>query len=83
MWNYLWSRKYGSDQYRVGESDIKGRDELAIESVIISPNKRTVTLRLPDLQTCDQVRIDMQFHDAAHNKFREEIYFTVHAIPAQ
>jgi putative heme-binding domain-containing protein len=83
MWNYLWSRKYGSDQYRVGEPDVKGRDELAIESIVISPNKRTVTLRLPDLQTCDQVRIDMQFHDAAQNKFREEIYFTVHAIPAQ
>ncbi|MDF1841126.1 MAG: c-type cytochrome [Rubripirellula sp.] len=81
MWNYLWSRKYGSDQFSVLNPGKKGRDKLRIESIDLSENKRTLTLHTPDLKSCDQVHIEMGFSDANGQPFSEEIYLTIHSVP--
>ncbi len=83
MWNYLWSKKYGSEQYSLLKPGQTGRDELQIAKVQLSDDKRTVTLLTPDLQVCDQVFIKMDFDDARGEPFEEQVYLTVHAVPGK
>ncbi|MDV6032829.1 MAG: hypothetical protein F9B45_22640 [Phycisphaera sp. RhM] len=82
MWNYLWSKKYGSDQFSILRPGEKGRDTLTIDAIELSDDKRTVTLVTPDLTTCDQVHVEMGFADADGTLFREQVYLTVHAVPS-
>jgi len=80
MWNYLWSRRYGSDQFSVLNPGEKGRDELTIESVSLpEPNK--VLLKIPNLRTCDQALIEVNVKTKSGMRYVEKFYATVHAIP--
>ncbi len=81
MWDYLWSAKYGSEQFSVLKPGQIGRDQLVIESIELSDDKRTVTLITPELKVCDQVHLEMGFDDASGVLFSEEVYLTVHAVP--
>ena len=83
MWNYLWSEKYGSDQFSVLDSKKKTRDRLPVQSVTLSSDRRTVHLELPDLVACDQVLLKMRLLDGTGAEFSEEVYLTVHALPEQ
>ena len=82
MWNYLWSKKYGSDQFSVLQPGKKGRDHLAIsEAMLVDP--QTVLLTIPNLQVCDQMLLKMVVDDSEGEPFAEEAYLTIHAIPAE
>ena len=83
MWDYHWSREYGSDQFSVlkrGEEE--GRDALAIQDIRLM-DERTVRLSIPDLQACDQFSLEMNFMDAQGNRFIEQVYLTVHEVPVE
>ncbi|MEO1990832.1 MAG: DUF6797 domain-containing protein [Pirellulales bacterium] len=80
MWNYLWSKKYGSDQFSVLDPEKKGRDRLEVKDVQLI-NARTVVLSIPELQVCDQVHVGMLLADQSGELFPEEVYLTIHAIP--
>ena len=47
MWDYLWSKNYGSDQFSVLKPGTRGRDKLEFESVELSNGNRTATLIAP------------------------------------
>lgn len=80
MWDYLWSRRYGSDQFSVRRPGEPGHDPLEIEKVeVINPT--TVHLHIPGLEVCDQLRLEMKFRDAEGKLFTEELFATVHQIP--
>jgi putative heme-binding domain-containing protein len=80
MWDYLWSQRYGSDQYSVLKPGEKGVDGLSIKSVGLI-NENTVRLNIPNLHVCDQVSLKMNFQDARGETFVEHVYLTIHAIP--
>lgn len=80
MWDYLWSTRYGSDQYSVLKPGEKGRDVLSIKSVGLT-NEKTVRLNIPNLHVCDQVSLEMNFKDSKGETFVEHAYLTIHAIP--
>ncbi|MBA4019949.1 MAG: hypothetical protein C0483_22515 [Pirellula sp.] len=80
MWDYRWSKQYGSDQYSVLKRGEKGRDTLSIQG-IRSIDERTVRLNIPDLQVCDQLSLEMNFMDAERGRFVEQVYLTIHAVP--
>ena len=80
MWDYLWSRNYGSDQYSVLRPGEVGRDRIAVTKVT-RMDDRTVHLTIPDLQVCDQLSLKMNFNDGEGSKFVEHVYLTIHAIP--
>lgn len=82
MWNYLWSARYGSDQFSVRRPQQRGHDPLTIEAVEIVDAK-TVRLHIPGLDVCDQLRLEMQLKDAEGKLFTEELFATVHKIPAK
>lgn len=80
MWDYLWSKRYGSDQFSVLRPGTEGRDELTIQRAVVSPDHRSITLQVPDLQVCDQVRIVMIIQDANGLPFEEEVHMTINAM---
>jgi len=81
MWNYLWSEKYGSDQFSVMEPGKKGRDSLPVQSVDLTRDLRTIRLEVPELTVCDQLLLKLRFKDATDVDFAEKVYLTVHAVP--
>ena len=82
MWDYLWSRRYGSDQFSVRDKGRKGHDRLTIKSATLDGQQR-VQLAIPDLAVCDQLKLEVRLKDAAGELFVEDLYMTVHAIPAR
>ena len=82
MWDYLWSKQYGSDQYSVLRRGEKGRDTLAVQAVQLIDD-RTLRLEIPDLQVCDQLTLEMNIADADGRRFIEQVYLTVHEIPEE
>ena len=82
MWDYLWSEQYGSDQYSVLKPGTKGSDPLSVkEAQMIDP--RTVRLNIPDLRVCDQLSLKMDFTDMQGERFIEQLYLTIHAVPVE
>jgi putative heme-binding domain-containing protein len=80
MWNYLWSKRYGSDQFSIRNPEERGHDPLAIETVeIVSP--RQLRLVIPDLAICDQLQLSMLFSTNSGQTFTDVAYLTIHAIP--
>ena len=71
-----------SDQFSVRRPQQRGHDPLIIESVEIVDAK-TVRLYIPGLDVCDQLRLEMQLKDAEGKLFTEELFATVHKIPAK
>ena len=80
MWNYHWSKKYGSDQFSILRPGEQGRDQLTItEATLI--DSQTVQLTIPELRACDQLLLRMVLNDSNGEPFAEEAYLTIHAIP--
>ena len=81
MWNYRWSKNYGSDQFSVLHPGKVGRDRLTVQNVSVDRKLDRVHVELPELAFCDQVLVTMKFKDAAGADFSEQVYLTVHAMP--
>ena len=82
MWDYLWSEKYGSDQFSVLQPGKKGRDRLVIsKATLVDP--QTVLLTIPDLRACDQLLLKIAVKDSDGEPFPEEAYLTIHAMPTE
>ena len=80
MWNYLWSKRYGSDQFSVRHPDEQGHDALSIEAVdLLGPRK--LRLVIPDMAVCDQLQLSVLIRDTAGQTFSDEAFLTIHAIP--
>ena len=80
MWDYLWSRKYGSDQFSVLHPGEEGRDEVHIADVLLIDPK-TIHLNVPDIRPCDQFLLEFETRDQAGELFFEKAYLTIHAVP--
>jgi hypothetical protein len=80
MWNYLWSKRYGSDQFSIRNPEESGHDLLDIETVeIVSP--RQLRLVIPGLTICDQLQLSMLISTRSGQTFTDTAYLTIHAIP--
>ena len=80
MWNYLWSKRYGSDQFSVRHPDEVGHDALTIEAIdVLSPRK--MRLLIPDMAVCDQLRLSVLISDTSGQTFSDEAFLTVHTLP--
>ncbi|MGA0038289.1 MAG: DUF6797 domain-containing protein [Pirellulales bacterium] len=80
MWDYLWSKRYGSDQFSVRTPDQQGHDPLTIEAVeLLGPNR--VRLLIPGLAVCDQLKLSLLITDTVGQTFTDTTHLTIHAIP--
>ncbi|MGB0580133.1 MAG: DUF6797 domain-containing protein [Limisphaerales bacterium] len=57
MWNYKWSKNYGSPDYSVLDPEKEGRDPLEIASARLLPDGKSVYLNIPGIRPANQAKI--------------------------
>ncbi|MCA9037100.1 MAG: c-type cytochrome [Planctomycetaceae bacterium] len=80
MWNYLWSKRYGSDQFSVRRPEERHHDQVEVTDARVL-DSRTVEITMPGLQVCDQMQLKMNLKSAGGRRYAETIWMTIHAIP--
>lgn len=80
-WNYKWSGQYGSKDYSIADPSKAIKDLVLINTVKLSPDKRTVILDLPDMGPANQLKITYRIKSADGSGLSNEIYQTIHKIP--
>ncbi|MCI0746851.1 MAG: hypothetical protein L0Y58_15725 [Verrucomicrobia subdivision 3 bacterium] len=80
-WNYLWSEKYGSPEFKASQPGEQGRDKMEITTATLSPDSKTVSLNISDLKPVMQMRIQFRLQSKDGAPVRQEIYHTVNALP--
>jgi hypothetical protein len=81
VWNYAWTRNYGSPELSVVEPGRKGHDDVAILSAKLSADGKTVSLELPGVRPVMQmmIRVKLKAADGAPVKF--DVYNTINKVP--
>jgi len=82
-WNYLWSGAYGSADYSVRQPEKKGRDALTVKGAKLSPDGKTVTLAVEELRPAMQTRLKFKIKAADGHAVEQDIYGTLHRVPAK
>lgn len=83
-WNYKWTGAYGSENYSVTDPTKRGGnlvDTMTIEKVTVSPDKKSVTLVLPENSPVMQMRIRLKVDSADGKPVDQEIHSTIHRVP--
>ncbi len=83
QWDYLYSKEYGSRDYKVTDPKQEGRDEIAVGSATLLDDQRTVFLEIPNLQPVMQLSIGLQLRAADEAPVRDTIYYTLNAIGSE
>ena len=79
-WNYKWTGDYGSPDIKVSDGS-KGKDALPVEKASLSADKKTLTLKLPNMAPTMQMRIKFKIQSADGKPCEQEIHSTVHRVP--
>jgi hypothetical protein len=82
-WNYLWSKEYGSPEFRVSDPAAQGRDPVTVTAATLSPDGRTVSLTLADHQPSMQLLTKCNLESADGTPVEIEIYSTINHVPAK
>lgn len=82
LWNYLWSKEYGSRRYSVEHPGQEGQDVLQVESATVM-DPWTVFLKVPGLRPAMQAQIEydiLAYHtqDEGQERLKGTIYSTIH-----
>ncbi len=80
QYNYLWSKEYGSADYKISNPRQKGRDSVEIKSAKLSGDRRTVFLEIPNLQPVMQMQIKFNVQAADGTTIRQEIFNTINTM---
>jgi hypothetical protein len=79
-WNYRRSSRYGSDLFKLdGE---QGTEPVTVLGARLSPDGRTVTLAMKDLQEVDQMQVSLVLQAADGARVVREIFHTVNRLSA-
>ena len=79
-WNYRRTGAYGSPIYKVSQSDERGKENVDLNGVMLSPDKKTVTLKVHDLRPCDQQLIKCNITAEDGVNIRTEVMHTIHFV---
>ena len=81
QWNYRWTANYGSPDLKPSNPKVNGHDEVAIKSVTLSDDRKTITLHIPGLKPVMQMKIEMHLAAADGTAIEWEIDNTINKIP--
>ncbi len=82
QWNYVYSKNYGSSEYKPSAPGSEGRDELEVLSATLL-NDRTVFLELADVQPVMQMAIHYVIKTAAQQPLRGIYHHTIKAVSSE
>ena len=83
LWNYIYSGGYGSPEVSTKDAKVKQHDKLEVTSVMLSADKKTVTLKLSELTPAMQMKIKFNLKAADGAPVTSEIYSTIHKVAAK
>jgi hypothetical protein len=81
QWNYEWTEKYGSPEFSVSNPRKQARDSVAVKSVTLFPDRRTVFLEIPELKPVMQMRIQFRLKAADGAPVDHEVFNTINRVP--
>ncbi len=81
QWNYKWTEKYGSPDFSAINPDKAGHDEVAVKSVAVSEDGKTVTLKLDKLMPVNQMLIECKLITADDKDLDVKVYATINVVP--
>jgi len=81
QYNYRWTGEYGSAEYKVSNPDQKGDDTVAIKSVKLSDDGKSVFLEVPGLVPVMQMRIKMNVKAVDGTRVPDDIGSTINVVP--
>jgi hypothetical protein len=80
QWNYKWTSEYGSPEFSPGNPQLKQHDKVAVQSVKLAADKKTVFLEIQDVKPVDQMRVKFKITAADGAPISYEIYNTIHRV---
>jgi hypothetical protein len=83
QWNYRWTQDYGSKDYSVANPAKTGHDKVELGGVTLSPDKKSVTLKIAGLAPVMQMKVKIKVTAADGAPVNFDIYNTINKIPAQ
>ena len=83
QWNYIWSGDYGSADVHRDNPKKKGHETVDVESIELSPDNKTVTLKFKDFKPVMQMKTVMKIKAADGTPMNWELDNTVNIIPGQ
>jgi glucose/arabinose dehydrogenase len=82
QWDYKWSGDYGSPDLSVNAPGSKGHDIVGLKAAKLSADKKSVFLEISDFKPVMQMKIKFGINAADGTPMNQEIYSTIHRIPA-
>ena len=80
QWNYRYAKEYGSKDYSVAKPEEVGRDEVAIESIQVSSDNKSVFLVIPSINSVMQMEVRYNLRSEAGDRVRSTVYHTIHKM---
>jgi type 1 glutamine amidotransferase len=80
IWNYRWSKDYGSEDYSVADPTRIGRDSLPLTAATVSDDGRSVFLQVDGLKPVMQLRVQAGLRSANGATLPVDYYGTVHRL---
>jgi hypothetical protein len=83
QWNYHWTQTYGSPEFKVSSPNQQGHDGVDVKSARLSPDAKTVTLKVDELKPVMQMLIQMRVKAADGAPMDWDVVNTINIVPEQ
>jgi hypothetical protein len=80
-WTYRRTAKYGSQDYKISQKDLIGRDRVEVTEVKLSEDGKSLLLEIPDMQPSMQMEIKYTATFSDGTKVSQVIENTIHTLP--
>ena len=74
QWNYEYGKRYGSPEFSVNHPESLGHDPLAVRSVQLLENKKSIFVEMPDLKPVMQLYLRMKLKDLDGVEFAADLF---------
>ena len=83
QWNYRWTQNYGSRHFKVSDAKKQGHDDVEVQAATLSPDGKTVTLKIDGLRPVMQMKIAYTLKMADGTAVRSAIHHTINVVGDQ
>lgn len=79
-WQYRRTEEYGSDDYRISNPQREGRDRVQIEEAIVADDRKSVFLRMPEIQPAMQMELQYRILAVDGTEISRTVHHTIHRL---
>ena len=80
QWNYRWTGKYGSKEFKVTSPDEVGHDKVEVRSARLLPSGEEVFLEIANLAPVMQMKISFDLETVDGEEMIGDLHNTIHAL---